>query len=82
MKSKALNLLRNLLLGLLLTGSLVIAFNKVYSWYKIDRHKAKVELVVKFDNVMCKEKSHPLFIGVINNSNKTITKTTTYIELT
>jgi hypothetical protein len=31
---------------------------------------------------MCKDKTHPLFIGVINNSTKTIIKTTSYITVT
>jgi hypothetical protein len=61
---------------------LIFGYNEFDNWYSIERHKAKVEMVVRFDSQMCKDKSHPLFIGVINNSPKTIVKTTSYITVT
>lgn len=66
---------------LITIGLLLYAFSEMYDWYSEGRHKSKVQVVAFFDDKNC-TKSHPLFIGVVNNSSKTIEYTSTRIKVT
>ena len=74
-----------LLIGVISLIALIYIASKVsdlIDWYSEGRHKAKVSVIAKFDKKLCAKKEHPLFIGVINNSTKTIIKTTVYVKVT
>jgi len=60
---------------------LILAWLKFNTWYSIDRHKANVEVVAFFDYKNC-TKEYPLFIGVVNNSSKTIESISTNVKVT
>lgn len=62
-------------------GVLIYGLASFYDWYSIDRHRLKVEAVASFDSEKC-TKEYPLFIGVVNNSKKTVDKVTIYVKVT
>jgi hypothetical protein len=82
-------ILKRILKWVLITVISVIALiyiaakvGDLIDWYTEGRHKDKVSVITKFDKKLCEKKEHPLFIGIINNSTKTIVKTTVYVKVT
>lgn len=70
-----------LILLLFSIGLLIYCLAAFYDWYSIDRHRLKVEAFASFDSEKCTKES-PLFIGVVNNSKKTVDKVTIYVKVT
>jgi hypothetical protein len=82
-------ILKRILKWVLITAISVIALiyiaakvGDLMDWYTEGRHKEKVSVIAKFDKKLCEKKEHPLFIGIINDSTKTIIKTTVYVKVT
>lgn len=69
------------ILVLIAIGILVFAYLEVSDWYSKGRHKAKVKVVAEFNNPKCSA-TYPLYIGVINDSSKTITNISVYLKVT
>lgn len=58
------------LLGLAITGA-VLAFQ----WYTHGRHEARVEFTISLrEDGICKSAEHPIFVGAVNRSGKSIAK--------
>jgi hypothetical protein len=52
------------------------------SWYSVDRHKDKIEVIASFDKKICELKEYPLMIMVVNGSEKTIDNITIDVAVT
>lgn len=59
----------------------IMAWSSFEDWYSKGRHKAKVRVVAEFNNPKCSA-GYPLYIGVINDSSKTITNISVYLKVT
>jgi hypothetical protein len=70
-----------LIIGLIALGILLYGLGNFYDWYSFGRHKDKIEVVAFFDATKC-DKEYPLFIGVVNNSSKTLEKVSFYVKVT
>lgn len=59
-----------------------LVYEKFDRWFSVERFKKDVAVTVKFDTSLCDKKQFPLFIGVFNNSSKTIESTSVYVKVT
>jgi len=53
----------------------VVAIVYAYRYYSFDRHVAKVEFMISAKRgTRCTDEKHPIFVGVVNRSGRTIEK--------
>ncbi|MGE3986726.1 hypothetical protein [Pseudorhodoplanes sp.] len=51
----------------------IIGLTYCYQWYSHDRHEAKVAFsIFASKSSICKDDKHPIFVGIVNNSGRTI----------
>lgn len=70
-----------LIIGLVIIGVIIYGFTKLYDWYSFGRHKDKVQVAAFFDATKC-DKENQVFIGVVNDSSKTLESASFFIKVT
>jgi len=51
-----------------------------YQWFAYDRHVAKIETMINTAESLCDTTDHPLFVGFVNRSSRTISKVSFVIQ--
>jgi len=67
--------------GLIALCIVIYAISEVSDWYSKDRHKAKVKVGASFNPEKC-DAAHPIYVGIVNDSTKTITNFSIYLKIT